>query len=62
MSASCPRPDVSRRWRAVWGAATTAVALAIFEMLGAEVHEEGQLVDPATLQFTGTIQLTPTEA
>jgi hypothetical protein len=31
-------------------------------LLGAEVHEEGQLVDPATLQFTGSIQLTPAEA
>jgi hypothetical protein len=26
-------------------------------LLGAQVHEEGQLVDPATLRFVGTIQL-----
>jgi hypothetical protein len=29
-------------------------------LLGAEVHEEGRLVDPATLQFQGSIQLIPT--
>jgi hypothetical protein len=29
-------------------------------LLGAEVHEQGQLIDPATLQFQGSIQLMPT--
>ena len=28
-------------------------------LLGARVHEEGQLVDPATSQFKGTIQIMP---
>lgn len=28
-------------------------------LLGAQVHEAGQLVDPATLQFEGTIRLMP---
>jgi hypothetical protein len=31
-------------------------------LLGARVHEEGQLVDPATLRFVGTIQLMPATA
>jgi hypothetical protein len=29
---------------------------------GAQVHEEGQLVDPATLRFVGEIQLMPASA
>jgi len=29
---------------------------------GAQVHEEGQLVDPATLRFAGEIQLMPASA
>ena len=28
-------------------------------LLGAQVHEEGQLVDPNTLRFQGTIQIMP---
>lgn len=28
-------------------------------LLGAQVHEEGQLVDPATLAFEGTIRIMP---
>lgn len=28
-------------------------------LLGAQVHEEGKLIDPATLGFAGTIQLMP---
>lgn len=31
-------------------------------LLGAQVHEEGQLVDPATLRFVGTIRLMPATA
>lgn len=29
---------------------------------GAQVHEEGQLVDPETLRFVGTIQIMPASA
>jgi hypothetical protein len=29
---------------------------------GAQVHEEGQLVDPATLGFEGTIRVMPSTA
>lgn len=29
------------------------------DFLGAQVHEEGQLVDPATLQFMGVIRIFP---
>lgn len=29
---------------------------------GAQVHEEGQLVDPSTLRFQGTIQVAPSSA
>jgi hypothetical protein len=31
-------------------------------LLGARVHEEGQLLDPATLRFVGTIRLMPATA
>ena len=31
-------------------------------LLGAQVHEEGQLVDPATLEFAGSIRLLPATA
>jgi hypothetical protein len=31
-------------------------------LLGAQVHEEGQLVDPATLEVVGSIRLTPAAA
>jgi hypothetical protein len=31
-------------------------------LLGARVHEEGQLVDPAKLRFVGTIRLMPATA
>jgi hypothetical protein len=31
-------------------------------LLGAQVHEEGQLVDPATLEFVGSIRLMPATA
>jgi hypothetical protein len=31
-------------------------------LLGSQVHEEGQLVDPATLRFVGTIRLAPATA
>jgi hypothetical protein len=31
-------------------------------LLGAQVHEEGQLVDPGTLRFQGSIQLMPATA
>jgi hypothetical protein len=31
-------------------------------LLGAQVHEEGQLVDPSTMRFQGTIQVMPTTA
>lgn len=31
-------------------------------LLGAQVHEEGQLVDPDTLRFQGTIQVMPETA
>ncbi|MFW6097713.1 MAG: hypothetical protein ACOC9Z_06535 [Chloroflexota bacterium] len=31
-------------------------------LLGAQVHEEGQLVDPDTLRFQGTIQIMPETA
>ena len=31
-------------------------------LLGAQVHEEGQLVNPATLEFVGTIRLMPATA
>ncbi|HEX6127955.1 MAG TPA: hypothetical protein VF071_02930 [Candidatus Limnocylindria bacterium] len=29
------------------------------DYLGAQVHEEGQLIDPATLRFTGLIRIFP---
>jgi hypothetical protein len=29
---------------------------------GAQVHEEGQLVDPATLRFVGEIEIMPASA
>jgi hypothetical protein len=31
-------------------------------LLGAQVHEEGQLVNPATLEFVGTLRLMPATA
>ena len=31
-------------------------------LLGAQVHEEGQLIDADTLRFQGTIQVTAAEA
>jgi hypothetical protein len=31
-------------------------------LLGAQVHEEGQLVDPAALEFAGTIRIMPATA
>lgn len=31
-------------------------------LLGAQVHEEGQLVDPATLEFAGSIRVMPATA
>lgn len=31
-------------------------------LLGGQVHEEGQLVDPATLEFVGSIQIMPATA
>ena len=31
-------------------------------MLGAQVHEAGQLVDPASLEFVGSIRLLPATA
>jgi hypothetical protein len=31
-------------------------------LLGAQVHEEGQLIDPETLRFQGSIQLMPATA
>ena len=31
-------------------------------LLGAQVHEEGQLVDPTTLEFVGSIRLMPATA
>lgn len=31
-------------------------------LLGARVHEEGQLVDPTTLEFVGSIQIMPATA
>jgi len=31
-------------------------------LLGAQVHEEGQLVDPATLRFVGSIRIMPATA
>lgn len=31
-------------------------------LLGAQVHEEGQLIDPATLRFQGAIQIMPETA
>ena len=31
-------------------------------MLGAQVHEEGQLIDPASLTFAGFLRLLPSTA
>ena len=31
-------------------------------LLGAQVHEEGQLVDPTTLEFVGSLRLMPASA
>jgi hypothetical protein len=54
------------RTEGIWNTKTGSVVMngTVIDgyLLGAQVHEEGQLLDPATLHFAGTLQLMPASA